>query len=206
LAELLQIFPHNIDQRKIDLIIQALRAGAIIIIPTDTIYALAGDLQHRQVLENICKLTGTKPNKANLSIMCKDLSDLSNYSRPIDNSTYKLMNRVLPGSFTFVLNASSSVPKIFRRNKKTIGIRIPKHSIVQSIIEALGNPLISSSLHADDEIQTYLTEPEEIYEMWGDKVDMIVDGGAGSNVGSTVIDATGSELFILREGQGMDLL
>ncbi|MBR9917525.1 threonylcarbamoyl-AMP synthase [bacterium] len=206
MSELLEIFPHNIDERKIKEIVERLRQGEIIILPTDTIYALVGDLNHRQVLDNICKLTGIKPNKANLSILCRDLSDLSTYSRPIDNSTYKLMNRLLPGPFTFILNASAAVPKIFRRNKKTIGIRIPQHPIIQKIIEELGNPLISTSIHAEDEIQAYLTEPEEIYQAWNEKVELIVDGGAGSNVGSTVIDATENEIYIVREGQGMELI
>ena len=204
MTELLEIFPHNIDDRKIDRIVQLLKGGEILILPTDSIYALVGDINNRMALDQICKLTGLKPNKANLSLLCKDLSDLSSFSRPIDNSTYKLMNRVLPGPFTFILNANSAVPKIFRRNKKTIGIRVPDNAIIQAVLERLGNPLISHSIHSEDEIQKYLTEPQEIYEEWYGKVPVIVDGGAGSNIGSTVVDATGSEMVLLREGKGIE--
>ncbi len=206
MSELIEIYPHNIDSRKIDHLVGLLKKGKIIIIPTDTIYALAGDLNHKSVLESICKLVGKKPNKVNLSILCKDLSNLSKYTHHIDTSTYKLMNRLLPGPFTFILPASSSVPKIFRQNKKTIGIRIPQNEIVQALIERLGNPLVSTSIHSEDEIQTYLTEVEEIYEQWNNKVEAIVDGGAGDNTGSTVIDATESEVYIVREGKGMELI
>jgi tRNA threonylcarbamoyl adenosine modification protein (Sua5/YciO/YrdC/YwlC family) len=206
LSELLQIFPHNIDQRKIRHIVELLDDGEVIIIPTDTIYAFAGSLNSKTVLDRICKLTGIKPNKANLSILCKDLSDLSAYSRPLNNSTYKLMNRLMPGPFTFILNSSSTVPKLFRRNKKTIGIRVPDNAIVKAIIEELGCPLISASIHSEDEIQEYLTEPEEIYGQWSEHVPLLVDGGVGSNVGSTVIDATLDEMFIVREGRGMELI
>lgn len=206
MSELVEIFPHNIDDRKIDQLVKLLKQGEIIVVPTDTIYALVGDLNHRNVLENICRLVGKKPNKVNLSILCKDLSNLSVYTHQIDNSTYKLMNRLLPGPFTFILQASSKVPKIFRRNKKTIGIRVPDNSIIQALIEALGNPLVSTSIHSEDEIQTYLTEIEEIYQVWDDKVAAIVDGGVGGNVGSTVIDASGDEAYILREGKGIELI
>ena len=198
--------PHNIDQRKIDQLVEALKQGEIIVVPTDSIYALVGDLNHRQVLDKICKLVDKKPNRVNLSILCKDLSNLSMYTHHLDNATYKLMNRLLPGPFTFILKASSNVPKIFRQNKKTIGIRVPDNAIVQALIEALGNPLVSTSIHSEDEIQTYLTEIEEIYEVWQDKVEWIVDGGTGGNIGSTVIDAVGEEPFIIREGKGMELI
>lgn len=206
MSELLEIFPHNIDDRKIDHLVSLLKKGEILVVPTDTIYALVGDLNHRSVLDTICKLVGKKPNRVNLSILCKDLSNLSVYTHQIDNSTYKLMNRLLPGPFTFILPASSKVPKIFRRNKKTIGIRVPENSIIQALIEKLGNPLISTSIHSEDEIQTYLTEIEEIYEVWNGKVAAIVDGGTGGNVGSTVIDVSEGEAVMIREGKGAELI
>ncbi|MFY0642881.1 MAG: threonylcarbamoyl-AMP synthase [Bacteroidia bacterium] len=206
MSELIGILPHNIDQRKIAELVAALKKGKIIIVPTDSIYAIAGDLNHRSVLDKISRLTDKKANKIKLSILCKDLSNLSYYTHQIDNDTYKLMNRLLPGPFTFVLKASNNVPKIFRQNKKTIGIRVPDNAIVQAIIEELGNPLVSTSIHSENEIQTYLTEIEEIYEAWGSKVDYIVDGGTGGNVGSTVIDASGDEMVLLREGKGAELL
>ena len=206
MGELISILPHNIDQRKITQLVNQLRKGAIIIVPTDSIYAIAGDLHHKEVLERISKLIDKKTNKVKLSILCSDLSNLSYYTNHIDNQLYKLMNRVLPGPFTFILKASGNVPKIFRQNKKTIGIRVPDNAIVQAIIEELGNPLVSTSIHSEDEIQTYLTEIEEIYELWGEKVDCVVDGGTGGNIGSTVIDASGDEMLLVREGKGAELL
>lgn len=206
MSEFIELRPHNINQKTIREIVQVLRKGGLAIIPTDSIYAVVGDLNHRSVMDKICKLLGKKPNKANLSILCTNLSNLSEYTTPISNTTYKLMNRVLPGPFTFILKANSNVPKIFRQNKKTIGIRVPDNAICQAIIEELGNPLVSSSIHAEDEIQKYLTEPEEIFEVWQGKVDCIIDGEAGENIGTTVIDASESEMELVREGLGAELL
>ncbi|PCJ67719.1 MAG: threonylcarbamoyl-AMP synthase [Bacteroidetes bacterium] len=206
MSEFIEIRPHNINTKIIQEIVQVLRKGGLAIIPTDSIYAIVGDLYHREVMEKICKLIDKKPNKANLSILCKDLSNLSEYTSPIANPTYKLMNRLLPGPFTFILKANNNIPKIFRQNKKTIGIRVPNNAICQSLIEELGNPLVSSSIHSEDEIQEYLTEPEEIFEAWQNKVDFIIDGEAGSNIGTTVIDASEGELVLIREGLGANQL
>ncbi|MGB1037930.1 MAG: L-threonylcarbamoyladenylate synthase [Bacteroidia bacterium] len=206
MSQFIEIRPHNINSKTIQEIVQVLRRGGLAIVPTDSIYAIVGDLHHKQVMEKICRLIGKKPNKANLSILCKDLSNLSEYTSPIANPTYKLMNRVLPGPFTFILKANNNIPKIFRQNKKTIGIRVPDNAICQALIEELGNPLVSSSIHAEDEIQEYLTEPEEIFETWQDKVEFIIDGEAGHNVGTTVIDASEGELELVREGLGAELL
>jgi tRNA threonylcarbamoyl adenosine modification protein (Sua5/YciO/YrdC/YwlC family) len=201
---LIEIRPHNIDQRSIQTIVNALKNGDLAIIPTDSIYAIVGDLNHRDVLEKICKQIGKKPNKANLSILCDGLSNLSKYTSTIPNPLYKLMKRLLPGPYTFILKASNNIPKIFRQNKKTIGIRVPDNTICQALIYALGNPLISSSIHSEDEIQEYLTEPLEIYENWQNKITLIVDGGAGKNTGTTVIDASTGEISIIREGLGIE--
>lgn len=206
MGEIIEIFPHNIDQRKIIELVNALRSGKLIIVPTDSVYAVVGDLCHRKVLDELCSLTGKKANKMNLSILCKDLSNLSHYCQQLDNSTYKLMNRVLPGPFTFILKASSNVPKIFRANKKTIGIRVPDNEIVKAIVEELGNPLVSASMRSEDDIREYLTEIEDIYDEYKNKVYYIVDAGAGGNIATTVIDASGHEMFIVREGKGMDLI
>lgn len=203
---LLEIRPHNINERSIQSIVDHLRKGHLAIIPTDSIYAIVGDLNHREVLEKICKQIGKKPNQANLSILCANLSNLSKYTSPIPNPIYKLMNRLLPGPFTFILKANTNIPKIFRQNKKTIGIRVPDNTICQSLIASIGNPLVSSSIHAEDEIQEYLTEPAEIYEKWHHSIAMIVDGGAGKNIGTTVIDATTDHPEIIREGLGVDQL
>ncbi len=204
MAEFIEINPNNIDQRKIDQIVGELKVGNLVIIPTDSIYAIVGDLYHKDVLNSICKLIDKKPNKVNLSILCNGLSNLSEFTAQIGNSTYKLMKRLLPGPYTFILRASHSVPKIFRQNKKTIGIRVPDNSIAQAIISSLGHPVVSTSIHAEDEIQEYLTEPEEIYEVWMNKVAAIVDGGAGHNVGTTIFDATQNEVELVREGLGAD--
>lgn len=206
MSDFVELRPHNINQKIILQIVASLRKGAIAIIPTDSIYAIVGDLHHREVMDKVCRLINKKPSKANLSILCKDLSHLSEFTSPISNPTYKLMNRVLPGPFTFILKANNKVPKIFRQNKKTIGIRVPNNSICQALISELGNPLVSASIHSEDEIQEYLTEPQEIFELWQGKVDYIIDGEAGSNIGTTVIDATEHELAIVREGLGADLL
>ena len=206
MSEFIEIRPHNINSKTIREIVQVLRKGGLAIIPTDSIYAIVGDLHHRGVMEKICKLLDKKPNKANLSILCKDLSNLSEYTSPISNPTYKVMNRVLPGPFTFILKANNNVPKIFRQNKKTIGIRVPDNAICQALIAELGNPLVCSSIHSEDEIQEYLTEPEEIFEVWQNKVDYIIDGEAGQNVGTTVLGASEDEIELVREGLGIDQL
>ena len=206
MSEFVELRPHNINSKTIVEIVQVLRNGGLAIIPTDSIYAIVGDLLHRDVMEKICRLLEKKPSHANLSILCKDLSSLSEYTSPISNPTYKVMNSLLPGPFTFILKASNNVPKIFRQNKKTIGIRVPNNEICQAIISELGNPLVCSSIHSEDEIQEYLTEPQEIFEVWQNKVAYIVDGEAGHNVGTTVIDASEGELELIREGLGIELL
>ncbi|MFT7100129.1 MAG: tRNA threonylcarbamoyl adenosine modification protein (Sua5/YciO/YrdC/YwlC family) [Bacteroidia bacterium] len=206
MSEFVEIRPHNINAKTVREIVQVLRKGGLAIIPTDSIYAIVGDLYHREVMDKVCKLIDQKPNKANLSILCKDLSNLSEYTSPIPNPTYKLMKRVLPGPFTFILKANNNIPKIFRQNKKTIGIRVPDNAICQAIVAELGNPLVSSSIHSEDEIQEYLTEPEEIFELWNGKVEYIIDGEAGSNIGTTVIDASEGELELVREGLGIEKL
>ncbi len=206
MSEFVELRPHNINSKTIVEIVQVLRNGGLAIIPTDSIYAIVGDLLHRDVMEKICRRLEKKPSHANLSILCKDLSSLSEYTSPISNPTYKVMNRLLPGPFTFILKASNNVPKIFRQNKKTIGIRVPDNEICQAIISELGNPLVCSSIHSEDEIQEYLTEPQEIFEVWQNKVAYIVDGEAGHNVGTTVIDASEGELELIREGLGIELL
>jgi tRNA threonylcarbamoyl adenosine modification protein (Sua5/YciO/YrdC/YwlC family) len=205
-SDFIEILPHNMDSRKINDIVSALKKGTLVIVPTDSIYAIVGDLYHKEVLEKICKLTGKKPKQVNLSILCHDLSHLSEFTQQISNSTYKLMKRLMPGPYTFILKASTNVPKIFRANKKTIGIRVPDNAICQAIISELGHPLVSTSVHSEDEIQEYLTEPEEIYENWMNKVDIVVDGGAGSNIGTTVLDASAEPIELVREGLGIENL
>ncbi len=206
MADYIEILPHNINQKHIDQIVQVLRSGGLVILPTDSIYAIAGDLYHKDAMDKICRLLGKKPSKAELSILCDNLSTVAEYTTPINNATFKLMNRLLPGPFTIVLKASGRIPSIFKRNKKTIGIRIPDNAIAQAVIRTLGHPLVSSSIHAEDEIQKYLTEPEQIFEQWDKKVGIIVAGEVGSNIGTTVLDATSGEVEIVREGLNAELL
>jgi len=203
---LISLHTDTPDQRKINQIAAYIKNGGVVIIPTDSIYALACDLHNKKGIDQICKLLGKKPNKVNMSLICTDLSNISEYTRQIPNPIYKLMKRLLPGPFTFVLNATSTVGRLFKSNKKTVGIRVPDNEIVSSIVRALGNPLVSSSIHSEDEIQEYLTEPDEIYDVWKNKVDWIIDGGVGMNQGSTVLDCTTAHPEVIREGLGFEKL
>jgi tRNA threonylcarbamoyl adenosine modification protein (Sua5/YciO/YrdC/YwlC family) len=199
---LISIHPDNPDQRKIDQVIKALRKGAIIIYPTDTVYSMACDLMHRKAVERMAQLKGIKLEKANFSLICYDLSHISDYTVQFSNSVYKIMNRALPGPYTFILNANTSVPKLFKSKKKTIGIRVPDNNIARTLVQELGNPLISTSVHDDDEILEYITDPELIHEKYENKVDMVIDGGYGKNEASTIVDCTDNDPEIIREGIG----
>jgi tRNA threonylcarbamoyl adenosine modification protein (Sua5/YciO/YrdC/YwlC family) len=174
----------------------------VAIVPTDTIYAFVCDLSQYKGFEKICRIKGIKPEKANFSLLCKDLSNISNYTKPFDRSIYKLLNKALPGPYTFLLEASNEVPSLFRSKKKTIGLRIPDHPIIQELIEALGRPLVSTSLHDLDEIVAYPSDPELIAEQWESVVDVVVDGDFGHIVASTIIDCTSGKAVLLREGAG----
>ncbi len=198
------INPKNIDDRKIDAVVKVLKNDGVIIIPTDTIYAFACSIYSEKAIEKICRFKQVKVEKANLSFLFNNLKNISEFTKPFDRSTYKLLNRSLPGPFTFILEASSKVPAIFRSRKKTIGIRIPDHPVALQIIEKTGHPLIAASLHdSDDPITDYLTDPTEIFEKFETITDAFVDCGAGGNKPSTVVDLTGSELVIVREGKGV---
>lgn len=199
----LQIHPDNPDTRKIKQAVDILRKGGVIIYPTDTIYGLGCDITNRKAVEKICWLKGIKPKKANFSFICNDLSHLAEYTRPISNSIYKLMKSTLPGPYTYILEASNQVPKLFKNNKKTVGIRVPDNKIAQALVEALGNPIISTSIkNAEEDIIEYPTDPELIYEDFQNQVELVIDGGAGKNLPSTVIDCTSGEALVLREGAG----
>lgn len=203
---LIEIHPDTPDKRQIRKLADMLLDGEVIIIPTDSIYALACDIENNQAIEKICRILGKKPQKANLSILCRDLSNISEYCLQIPNPVFKLMKQVLPGPFTFILNANTQVPRIFKANKKTVGIRVPDNAIVQSLVNEIGRPLVSSSIHSENEIQEYLTDPEEIHALFEHQVSAVVDGGAGKNIGSTVLDCTGKEVEVIREGLGMERL
>ena len=199
---LLEVHPDNPEKRKIDQIISILKKGGVIIYPTDTVYSMACDLTNRKAVERMAKIKGVKLEKANFSLICSDLSNISDYTVQFGNNIYKLMKRALPGPYTFILNANNSVPKLFKSKKKTIGIRVPNNIIAQTLVEELGNPLISTSVHDDDEILDYITDPELIHDKYEKLIDVIIDGGYGNNEASTIIDCTSNEPEVLREGIG----
>jgi tRNA threonylcarbamoyl adenosine modification protein (Sua5/YciO/YrdC/YwlC family) len=201
-AELLKIHPQNPEMRKINRVTEILRKGGIIIYPTDTVYGIGCDLMNRKAIEQLCRILDIKPNKLDLSFICNDLSHISEYVKRIDTPVFKVLKRSLPGPFTFIMESSSRVPKILDVNKKTVGIRIPDHNIPRLIVAELGNPLITSSIKDDDQIVEYTTDPEEIYEDFKNKVDVVIDGGVGGNVPSTVVDCTSDSLTIIRQGLG----
>lgn len=201
-AAFISIHPLNPDERKIRQVVDVLRKGGIIIYPTDTIYGIGCDLMNRKAVERLCRVMNIKPQKLDLSFICHDLSHISEYVRRLDTPVFKLLKKALPGPYTFILESNSKVPKILETNKKTVGIRIPDHAIPRSIVAELGNPLITSSIKDDDKIKAYTTDPEEIYEDFKHQVELVIDGGAGNNVPSTVIDCTGSEMTIVRQAAG----
>ncbi len=200
---LLRIHPETPSERQIRIVTECLNDGGVIIFPTDTIYAIGCDIYKPKAVDRVAQIKGVKKEKANFSFICHDLSHLSEFSRPIDNAVYKLMRRNLPGPFTFILDASNKVPKIFQSRKKTVGIRVPDNNIAREIVRSLGNPILSTSIHDDDDILEYTTDPELIFERYSNLVDLVVAGGYGDNTASTIIDCTGAEPLIVREGKGI---
>jgi len=199
---LISIHPENPEQRKIEQVIQTLKKGGIIIYPTDTVYSLACDMNNRKAVERMAQIKGIKIEKANFSLICYDLSHISDFTVQFGNNIYKMMKRALPGPYTFILNANNSIPKLFKSKKKTIGIRVPDNNIARMFFEELGNPLISTSVHDDDEILEYITDPELIHEKYENIVDVVINGGYGKNEASTIIDCTGNDAEVIREGIG----
>lgn len=198
---LIRIYPENPNQREIDKVVQFLRDGGLIVYPTDTIYGLGCDIFNTKAVEKICRYKNIDIRKANLSFICYDLSNISEYAK-IDNDTFKLMKKNLPGPFTFILNGNNNLPKLFR-NKKTIGIRIPDNNIIRELVKGLGNPILSTSVRDDeDEIQEYFTDPELIHERYENIADVVINGGYGSLDPSTIVDCTGDEPIIVRQGKG----
>jgi len=199
---LLKIHPENPDPRRLRQVVDCLERGGVIVYPTDTIYSFGCDINNQKAYERIAKIKNLKAEKANFSLVCYDLSHLSEYAKPVDNHIYKLMKRAFPGPYTFILTASSLVPKLFRTNKKTIGIRVPDNLIARELVKMLDRPLIAASVHDEDEIIEYTTDPELIHERVGVMVDMVIDAGYGDIEPSTIIDCTGDEPEILRQGKG----
>lgn len=204
---LIRIHHLTPDPRQLQKVIDVLRDGGVIIYPTDGVYAFGCDINKSKAVERVAKLKGIKVEKADFSFVFDDLSRLTDYSKQVDMHVFKLMKSCLPGPYTFILNANNSVPKLFKNNKRTIGIRIPDNQICRSIVTELGNPIISSSVHDEDELVEYTTDPELIHERYKDQVDLVIDGGYGSLLPSTVIDCTGQMPELVRQGAGeVDLL
>lgn len=200
---LVRMFNENPNPREVQKVVEVLRNGGLIIYPTDTVYGLGCDITQSKAVEKVARIKGVKLEKAHFSFICSDLSHLSDYTKPISNSTFKLMKKNLPGPFTFILEANTNVPKYFKGKKKTVGIRVPDNNIIRDIVAELGHPILSTSVHDDDEILEYTTDPELIYEKYQDLADIVIDGGYGELVPSTIIDCSKDEIEILREGKGV---
>jgi tRNA threonylcarbamoyl adenosine modification protein (Sua5/YciO/YrdC/YwlC family) len=201
MAEFIKIYEDKPSEAAIKKVVEVLRNGGLVIYPTDTVYGLGCDITNTKALERIAKIKGIKLEKANFSFRCSDVSNLSDYVRQIDTATFKILKRTLPGPYTFILPGNNDLPKEFRK-KKTVGIRIPDNNIALEIVKMLGNPIVSTSIHDDDEVLEYSTDPELIFEKWQHLVDMVIDGGYGDNIGSTIIDLSGYEPVVVREGKG----
>lgn len=197
----IKLFEDNPNERDILKVVDVLKNGGVIIYPTDTIYAIGCDINSVKAVQRVCQLKGVKPEKANLSMICRDLSNIASYAK-ISNEVFKVMKRNFPGPYTFVLPATNKLPNVMMNRRKTIGIRIPDNYIVMAIVEALGNPLLTTSIKADDDVVEYMTDPELICERYEKLVDLVIDGGYGQNVASTVVDCTGDTIEILRQGIG----
>jgi tRNA threonylcarbamoyl adenosine modification protein (Sua5/YciO/YrdC/YwlC family) len=199
---LLKIHPETPGERQVQKAVEILRAGGVMIFPTDTVYGLGCDVFNHKAVEQVARLKGINLEKANFSFICHNLSQLTDYARHVNNPTFKLMKQCLPGPFTFILEASSNVPRIFRNRKKTIGIRVPNNKIILEIVRELGNAMLTTSIHDEDEVLDYTTDPELIHEHYENLVDAVIDGGYGNNMPSTVINCTGPAPFIARQGIG----
>ena len=200
---LLRIHPDNPAERQLRMAVECLENDGVVIYPTDTVYAIGCSIFKPKALERVARIKGLKLEKANFSMVCYDLSHLAEYTRPIPNHIYKLMKRSFPGPFTFILDANNNIPKIFQSKKRTVGIRIPDNNIARELVRMLGNPIVSTSVHDEDDVIEYTTDPELIYEKFGHTVDMVIDGGFGDNEASTVVDCTGDEPEIVRQGKGI---
>ena len=198
----IKLYEKNPDQKQIDKVVSLLRNGGVIIYPTDTVYGMGCDITKARAVERVARIKGVKPEKANFSFICSDLSQLSDFAKHVDNQSFKLMKSTLPGPFTFILNASSQVPKSIKQKRKTVGIRIPNNNIILEIVRQLGHPILTTSLKEEDEILEYPTDPELIYEEYRDFVDAVIDGGYGGIVASTIVDCSGEEPELIRQGLG----
>jgi tRNA threonylcarbamoyl adenosine modification protein (Sua5/YciO/YrdC/YwlC family) len=206
MAEFIKLYNENPNPRQVARVVEVLRDGGLVIYPTDTVYGLGCDITNTKALERIARIKGVKLEKSNFSFICYSLSDLSDYVKQIDTSTFKILKRALPGPYTFILPGAKTLPHPFKK-RKTVGIRIPDNNITLEIVKQLGNPLVSTSIRDEDEILEYTTDPELILEKWDNLVDLVIDGGYGDNEASTVIDLSVNPPEVLREGKGsLDIL
>ncbi len=206
MSQFIKIYDDKPNESAIKKVVDVLKNGGLIIYPTDTVYGLGCDITNLKALEKVAKIKGIKLEKANLSFICYDLSHISDYVKQIDTSTFKLLKRALPGPYTFILPGNNDLPKVFK-NKKTVGIRVPDNNIIRAIVKELGNPIISTSIYDEDEVLEYSTDPELIFEKWQNIGDIVIDGGYGYNIPSTIIDLSGYEPEVIREGKGsLDIL
>jgi len=200
---LLKIHADTPSERKIAQVVDSLEQGGIVIYPTDTVYGLGCDVNNQKAVETICRLRGLDPKKAMLAMICKDIAQIQEYAQQIDTPIFRLLKKNLPGPFTFVLNASNAVPKMFKNKKRTLGVRVPQHNVPLAIVEVLGRPILTTSLKSDDEILEYFTDPEDIYEDFKKQVDIVIDSGVGGNNPSTVVDCTDEKPVVIRLGSGV---
>jgi tRNA threonylcarbamoyl adenosine modification protein (Sua5/YciO/YrdC/YwlC family) len=201
MAQFIKIYENNPNEVAIKKVVEVLKNGGLVIYPTDTVYGLGCDITNTKALERIAKIKGVKLEKANFSFICSDLSHISDYIKQIDTSTFKILKRALPGPYTFILPGNNDLPKEFKK-KTTVGIRVPDNAIALEMVRQLGNPIVSTSIHNEDEVLEYSTDPELIFEKWQNLVDLVIDGGYGDNIGSTIIDLSGFEPVVIREGKG----
>ncbi|MCA6074282.1 L-threonylcarbamoyladenylate synthase [Fulvivirga sedimenti] len=201
-ANYMKLYQENPEMQKVRQAVEILRNGGLVICPTDTVYGIVCDLFNRKAIDRLMKLKGLKPKEMNLSFICYDLSDISNYVKRLDTPDFKLLKKSLPGPFTFILESNNNVPKILGVNKKTVGIRIPDNNIPRQIVKELGNPIMTTSIKDDDHIREYITDPEIIYDTFKNQVDLVIDGGPSGIIPSTVVDCTQDEFIIVREGLG----
>ena len=206
MSQFIKIYEDKPNETAIRKVVEVIRNGGLVIYPTDTVYGLGCDITNTKALERVAKIKGIKLEKANFSFVCSDLSNISDYVKQIDTATFKILKRALPGPYTFILPGNNDLPKEFRK-KKTVGIRVPNNNIIIEIVKMLGNPIVSTSIHDDDEVLEYSTDPELIFEKWQNLVDMVIDGGYGDNIPSTIIDLSGFDPEVIREGKGsLDVL
>ena len=201
MAELLKLYSENPHPRTLDKVVDVLKRGGLVIYPTDTVYALGCDVKNTKAMERIARIKGVKLERAQFSFICHNLSHLSDYTAQLDATTFKLIRRYFPGPYTFILPSNKALPHPFKK-RKTVGIRVPDHPIALELVKRLGNPIVSTSIHDDDDIIEYTTDPELIYEKWQKDADVVIDNGFGGNIASTVIDLTQNPPVVVREGKG----